>query len=145
MKTGHYVDWIKNGEAHKVRCDSEADAKRQFLHLKGLAGVSEVEWRKRHIEGWESIDYWQPKGHLPRTGRRADADSKPPQQARSVDPESAYEAAHNTAHVLVQRLTEVLHNLPAPNSGYANWHHLDVMVDVQRSLMSVIKFVESET
>lgn len=62
-----------------------------------------------------------------------------------IEPDPAYEAAHSTAHDLMQRLTERLYDLPAPDSGYVQWHHVKVMNEVNRALFAVIEIVEKET
>lgn len=62
-----------------------------------------------------------------------------------IEPAPAYEAAHSTAHDLMQRLVEKMHDLPAPDSGYVQWHHVKVMNEVNRALFAVIEIVEKET
>jgi hypothetical protein len=62
-----------------------------------------------------------------------------------VEPDPAYEGAHCTAHDLIQRLVEKLHDLPAPDGGYVKWHHVKIMNDVNRALFLLIEIVEKAT
>ena len=64
---------------------------------------------------------------------------------QAIEPDPAYEGAHSTAHDLIQRLVEKLHDLPAPDSGCVTWAHVKLMNDVNRALFAVIETVETET
>jgi hypothetical protein len=68
-----------------------------------------------------------------------------PKGKQPIEPDPAYEGAHCTAHDLIQRLVEKLHDLPAPDGGYVKWHHVRIMNDVNRSLFLLIEIVEKAT
>ena len=58
------------------------------------------------------------------------------------EPESAYAGALAQSQDLIQRLMEVIHDLPAPDSGYVRWDHVKLMNEVNLSLFTVIDFVQ---
>ena len=58
--------------------------------------------------------------------------------------EAAYENAHLVAQDLVQRIQELLFDLPAPGNDEhpINWADVGSLADVNRRLVSVVAFLE---
>ena len=64
--------------------------------------------------------------------------TKPQLQANA-----AYENGHLVAQDLLQRINELLHDLPAPDQENApiNWANVGDIVEVNKRLVSVIEFL----
>ena len=65
------------------------------------------------------------------------------QEAPTSNAEAAYENAHLVAQDLVQRINELLFDMPAPgNDEYPiHWGHVGDINEVNNRLMSVITFL----
>jgi hypothetical protein len=58
--------------------------------------------------------------------------------------EAAYENAHLVAHDLLERIRELLSDLPAPGNDEhpIHWEHVGTINEVNKRLSSVVSFLE---
>lgn len=128
----HYVEWHRNGEDFKSGDMSEERARAHYNRVKGLKGTS---WAQLVETGQEVVEHTYGSRDVDRL--------QAPRQYTEPDP--AYEAAHSTAHNLLQVIGEKLHDLPAPESGSVTWDHVRFVIEINRFLLTVIDMLEKET
>jgi len=171
MENDHYVEWIRNEEKHVSGMMTGEKARQHFRRVRSLADTTKTYLVRQHGDeivdsyerpvpapgcGPESLVGAVP--YPPDTPSEAelagmsraerlmlpsdrDIDEIGPREPER-EPESAYAGALAQSQDLIQRLMEVIHDLPAPDSGYVRWDHVKLMNEVNLSLFTVIDFVQ---
>ena len=61
---------------------------------------------------------------------------------QKLNANAAYENAHLVSQDLAQRISELLFEMPAPDSNAINWAHVGSLNHINHQLSEIVRFME---